>query len=274
MKVFHTIRELDLPWGNPIGFVPTMGALHEGHLSLIRRAKEVTGYAVVSIFVNPTQFGPNEDFTRYPRPIERDLELAETAGAAAVLIPDVGEIYGPDQVWVRVDGVTELWEGEWRPGHFEGVATVVAKLFNIVRPTDAFFGTKDLQQCAVVESMIRGLKMPIRFHREPTYREPDGLALSSRNRYLSEQERTTAAHLPRSLRDLLLDIEAGKVLDQVLYEQRSELQQAGFDVQYLAYVDATKLAPLTRFEPSGRAIVAAKLGATRLIDNLGHGESF
>lgn len=274
MKVFHTVRELDLPWGNPIGFVPTMGALHEGHLSLIRRAKEVTGYAVVSIFVNPTQFGPNEDFTRYPRPLERDLELAKAAGADAVLVPEVEDLYGPDQVWVRVDGVTELWEGEWRPGHFEGVATIVAKLFNIVRPTDAFFGTKDLQQCAVVESMIRGLKMPIRFHREPTYREPDGLALSSRNRYLSEQERGIAVNIPRTLQAALRDIEGGKPLAQVLEERRFELEHAGFDVQYLAYVDSTTLAPLKHFRPAGRAIVAAKLGATRLIDNLGHGESF
>lgn len=274
MRVCTTAADLQLPWGSPIGFVPTMGALHEGHLSLVRTAKEQTGYCVVSIFVNPTQFGPNEDFHKYPRPLEADLAQAESAGADVVYVPEVSEIYGPVTAWVRVEGITDAWEGEWRPGHFEGVTTVVAKLFNIVRPTDAFFGTKDLQQCAVISAMIDALKFPIRFHREPTLREADGLAMSSRNRYLSPQDRETARLLPLTQRAILDQIAKGEPVDQATQEGISRLAAAGFDVQYLAYVEPTNLTSLSSYSETGRTIVAAKLGTTRLIDNLGHSESF
>lgn len=274
MRVCHSAADLQLPWGSPIGFVPTMGALHEGHLSLIRAAKARTGYCVVSIFVNPTQFGPNEDFHKYPRPLEADLVFAESAGADVVYVPEVSEIYGPVTAWVRVDGITDPWEGAWRPGHFEGVTTVVAKLFNIVRPTDAFFGTKDLQQCAVVSAMIDALMFPIRFHREPTLREADGLAMSSRNRYLSPQDRERAQELPLTQRSILEQIATGAPIARAIQEGVSRLVDAGFDVQYLAYVDPTNLTTLSSYREDGRTIVAAKLGTTRLIDNLGHSESF
>lgn len=274
MRVCHTAAELDLPWGSSIGFVPTMGALHEGHLSLIRTAKAHSDCCVVSIFVNPTQFGPNEDFHTYPRPLKTDLAQAESAGADVVYVPEVSEIYGPVTAWVRVEGITDAWEGEWRPGHFEGVTTVVAKLFNIVRPTDAYFGTKDLQQCAVISAMIDALKFPIRFHREPTLREADGLAMSSRNRYLSPQDRETARNLPLTLRSSLDQIAGGERIEVVLTQASSHLTDAGFDVQYLAYVDPTNLTSLSTYSEAGRIIVAAKLGTTRLIDNLGHAESF
>lgn len=274
MRVCHTAAELDLTWGSSIGFVPTMGALHEGHLSLIRTAKAETDCCVVSIFVNPTQFGPNEDFHKYPRPLETDLAQAESAGADVVYVPEVSEIYGPVTAWVRVEGITDAWEGEWRPGHFEGVTTVVAKLFNIVRPTDTYFGTKDLQQCAVILAMIDALKFPIRFHREPTLREADGLAMSSRNRYLSPEDRATARNLPLIQRSVLDKIARGEQVDDALLQARSQLTSAGFDVQYLAYVDPTNLTSLSSYSETGRTIVAAKLGTTRLIDNLGHSESF
>lgn len=274
MRVCLTAADLDLPWGGSIGFVPTMGALHEGHLSLIRTAKAETDCCVVSIFVNPTQFGPNEDFHKYPRPLEADLSQAESAGADVVYVPEVSEIYGPVTAWVRVEGITDAWEGEWRPGHFEGVTTVVAKLFNIVRPTDAYFGTKDLQQCAVISAMIDALKFPIRFHREPTLREADGLAMSSRNRYLNPEDRKTARLLPVTQRSILDLIARGELVEDVLSHARLQLAAAGFDVQYLAYVDPTNLTTLSSYNETGRTIVAAKLGTTRLIDNLGHSESF
>lgn len=274
MRIATSHVELELPAGQSVGFVPTMGALHEGHLSLIRKAKTVTDHVVVSIFVNPTQFGPNEDFSQYPRPLEADLALAEGAGADVVYVPDVVEIYGPDQVWVDVDGVSARWEGEWRPGHFRGVATVVAKLFALVRPTDAFFGQKDLQQCAVIGALIRGLHFPVQLHLEPTLREADGLAMSSRNRYLSTDERQIATTMPRGLSAALESIAQGSTVAAALDQCVSLLTSAGFDVQYVAYVDPTSMEPLSVRSERGRIIAAAKLGTTRLIDNLGHGESF
>lgn len=251
-----------------------MGALHEGHLALIRRAKQVTGNCVASIFVNPTQFGPNEDFSRYPRTFEDDCIKAEQAGADVIYAPEVSDIYGADRVWVRVEGVSERWEGEWRPGHFDGVATVVAKLFQIVRPSDVFFGQKDLQQCAVIQAMIRGLKFPITMHVEPTVREADGLALSSRNRYLSPAERASAARLPQALRAGLAKISEGTSVRAAIANAEMELRSAGFDVQYVAYVDPNTMESCDKQADNARMIVAAKLGSTRLIDNLGHHDNF
>lgn len=274
MKVITQASDLEMSQGRRVGFVPTMGALHEGHLALIRRAKEVTGFCVVSIFVNPTQFGPNEDFSRYPRTFADDAAQAEEAGADVIYAPEVSDIYGEDRVWVRVEGVSSRWEGEWRPGHFEGVATVVAKLLMIVQPTDVFFGMKDLQQCAVIQALIRGLKFPIEMHVEPTVREADGLALSSRNRFLSDTDRATAAVLPQTLRQGLLSIANGAPVPRVLADSESRLVDAGFEVQYVAYVDPDSMEPLTEKDNLGRMIVAAKLGQTRLIDNLGHYDTF
>lgn len=274
MRIARTRAGLEHPAGQSVGFVPTMGALHEGHLSLIRKAKSVTDHVVVSIFVNPTQFGPTEDFSRYPRPLDADLAMAEGAGADVVYVPEVSEIYGTDLVWVDVEGVTARWEGEWRPGHFRGVATVVAKLFALVRPTDTFFGQKDLQQCAVIGALIRGLHFPIQLHLEPTLREPDGLAMSSRNRYLSPDERQIAKTMPQGLRAALEAISQGSTVSESIDACDSMLDTAGFDVQYVAYVDPTSMEPLLERSEAGRIIAAAKLGSTRLIDNLGHGESF
>ncbi len=274
MKVITSASDLEMSHRRRVGFVPTMGALHEGHLALIRRAKEVTGFCVVSIFVNPTQFGPSEDFSRYPRTFADDAAKAEEAGADVIYAPEVSDIYGEDRVWVRVEGVSSRWEGEWRPGHFEGVATVVAKLFMIVQPSDVFFGMKDLQQCAVIQALIRGLKFPIEMHVEPTVREADGLALSSRNRFLSDTDRATAAVLPQTLRQGLLSIANGAPVPRVLADSESRLVDAGFEVQYVAYVDPDSMEPLTEKDSLGRMIVAAKLGQTRLIDNLGHYDTF
>jgi len=274
VRVITSAKDLELPLGQRVGFVPTMGALHEGHLALIRKAKDVTGFCVVSIFVNPTQFGPNEDFSRYPRTFADDVAKAEQAGADVIYAPEVTEIYGEDRVWVRVEGVSSRWEGEWRPGHFEGVATVVAKLFMLVRPSDVFFGMKDLQQCAVIQALIRGLMFPIEMHIEPTVRDADGLALSSRNRFLSDVDRATASALPKSLRQGLLSISNGAPVPKVLADCEGALVESGFEVQYVAYVDPDSMEPLTEKHESGRMIVAAKLGTTRLIDNLGHFDTF
>ena len=203
MLVASTVAEFRRGRGGaaaPVGFVPTMGYLHEGHLALVEAARGECETVAASIFVNPTQFGPNEDFERYPRDEARDLELLEAAGVDLVLLPAVDEIYPPgDATRVRVEGITALLEGERRPGHFEGVTTVVAKLFAIVQPDRAYFGEKDGQQLRVIERMTRDLRLPIEIVACPTVREPDGLARSSRNVYLSAEERAQAPALHAGL---------------------------------------------------------------------------
>jgi pantoate--beta-alanine ligase len=266
MKILRTAAELKWPV-SPIGFVPTMGALHEGHLSLMGKAKATTGFCVASIFVNPTQFGAGEDFDKYPRNEEHDFELARSAGADAIYAPSVDEMYRDSRTTVTVSGVADMWEGALRPGHFDGVATVVAKLFGMVGPCHAFFGQKDYQQCRVIDKMVRDLHLPVNLHFEETVREADGLAMSSRNVYLSPTERAIAPALYHTLKSCRDNIHGGEDVKAALDKGIADLTIAGYEVQYLAAVDELMQPIWTPAAPS-RLIVAAKLGKTRLIDNI------
>ena len=257
--------------GRRVGLVPTMGALHEGHASLLRAARADGRLAVVSLFVNPTQFGPNEDFGRYPRPVERDLDLCRREGADLVFAPSAAEMYPPGfATTIRVARLSEKMCGALRPGHFDGVCTVVAKLLAIVQPDAAYFGEKDAQQLAIVRRMAADLDLVVEIRGCPTVREPDGLAMSSRNVYLSPAERQRALALSAALaeaREAVLagERDAGKLATQV----RRRLEAAeGVDVQYVAVVDPDTLDDLARVEDKVLVAVAAKVGATRLIDNV------
>jgi pantoate--beta-alanine ligase len=268
VRTIRALREMNLP---DVGFVPTMGALHEGHLSLMRRARELTGSVVVSIFVNPTQFGPREDFSAYPRDEEKDLDLAREIGVDVVFAPTSEEMYGPTSTWVEVEGLSDIWEGASRPGHFRGVATVVSKLFNIVKPGKAFFGLKDFQQCVVIRRMVEDLKMDVELHFEPTVREHDGLAMSSRNVYLSPEERRAAPTLCAALNDaatvLQSAVSEASLVEDVLGKSRQALVFRGFDVDYFELVDARTLEVVRALSVDAWLIAAARLGRTRLIDN-------
>ncbi|MEE4153019.1 MAG: pantoate--beta-alanine ligase [Erythrobacter sp.] len=261
--------------GVRIGFVPTMGALHEGHLTLVRRAREACDRVVASIFVNPAQFGPNEDLAAYPRQLEADAAMLEAEGCALLYAPGVAEMYPEGfATTVRVGVVSEGLDGAARPGHFEGVATVVAKLFNQVQPDMAFFGEKDFQQLAVIRRMARDLDLT-RPHVDaiiavPTVREADGLAMSSRNRYLSPQERAAAAELPRAMREAIAAIRAGAPAGSSLDSLEAALIEAGFgSVDYAVLADSASLEKLDALgESPARLLVAARIGTTRLIDNM------
>ncbi|UAB78354.1 pantoate--beta-alanine ligase [Erythrobacter sp. SCSIO 43205] len=261
--------------GARIGLVPTMGALHEGHLTLIRRAREECDSVVASIFVNPTQFGPNEDLDAYPRQLAEDAAMLEAEGCAFLWAPEPQEMYPDGFVTsISVSGVSEGLCGAARPGHFDGVATVVNKLFNQVAPDMAFFGEKDFQQLAVIRAMARDLDLT-RPHVHsivgvPTVRESDGLAMSSRNRYLSEGDRAAATTLPQSMKTAIARIEDGEPVAPVLAALEGELLQAGFaSVDYAVLADSASLAPLERLSGSpARLLVAARIGTTRLIDNM------
>ena len=268
MIVVRTTKALDLPWGNPIGLVPTMGAFHDGHLSLMRAAKAECGFCVCSLFVNPTQFGPSEDFENYPRDEERDFRLAREAGVDVMFAPSTEEMYAGSTTTVRVAGVSSRWEGEIRPGHFDGVATIVAKLFHCIRPTHAFFGLKDFQQCSVIKTMVHDLQFPLNLMLLETIREADGLAMSSRNAYLLEEERAIAPELNRTLVQVSEKLAKGTNIEGALSEGRAYLNDVGFDVQYLALVDSVTLEPVISYVENARLIAAAKLGRTRLIDNI------
>jgi pantoate--beta-alanine ligase len=253
-----------------LALVPTMGALHAGHLRLVEEAKRQAERVAATIFVNPLQFGPTEDLGRYPRQEESDLRLLEAAGCDFVWLPGPADLY-PDgfATSVSVGGISERWEGEVRPGHFAGVATVVAKLLIAVVPDVALFGEKDFQQLAVIRRMVADLGLPVRIAGIPTVRDADGLALSSRNAYLSADERARAVALPRALARAAEAIRAGSAVEQLLAKGRAELLGAGFGrVDYLALVDAESLEPLTEARGEMRLIAAAVIGSTRLIDNL------
>lgn len=277
MKTLTTAAEMQLAaaglrgLGKRIGFVPTMGALHDGHLSLVRRAKQESDATVVSIFVNPAQFGPNEDYLKYPRDLERDTELLAREGVDVLFAPSVEEMY-PDgfQTYAAVERLSGAFEGQFRPGHFRGVATVVLKLFNIVHPHAAYFGQKDAQQCAVIRQMVRDLNLPLEIVVCPIVREPDGLALSSRNAYLKPDERQAALALYRSLCRARELIEAGERRpDELARQMRSLIEQApGARIDYVAVADADSFEP--RSSVSGRTVIALAvwIGTTRLIDNL------
>ncbi len=257
--------------GGRIGFVPTMGALHEGHLSLIRRARNDGCRVVVSIFVNPTQFAPGEDYEKYPRDEAGDLALCEREGVACVFLPDVATMYPPDAcTTVHVAKLTGTLCGPHRPGHFDGVTTVVAKLLNIVQPDAAYFGHKDAQQLAVIRRMVRDLNMPVEIIGCQTVREPDGLALSSRNRYLSEDERRRALCLYRALcraRELIASGERDP--RRVVAEMRAIVDAAEPDgVDYIEIVDPDDCQPVERIERPVLVALAARFGPARLIDNM------
>ena len=247
-----------------------MGALHAGHIALVDAARARGCQVVVSIFVNPTQFGPNEDLDAYPRREAADVALLDAAGAALVWAPDVAAMYPAGfATGISVSGVSKLWDGAARPGHFDGVATVVAKLLQQVKPDIAFFGEKDFQQLAVVRRMVADLDMGIEIAGVPTQREDDGLALSSRNAYLSAEERVTARTLPRAMGEAATAIGRGGDVAAALAAAKARLAEAGFDpIDYVALVDAATLEPVERLDGPARLIVAAKLGRTRLIDNL------
>ena len=253
-----------------VGLVPTMGYLHEGHLSLVRRAREDCDHVVVSIFVNPTQFGPQEDLSRYPRDLDRDLSLLEPLGTHLVWIP-TAEIMYPSgfQTWVEVEGITRLLEGAMRPGHFRGVTTVVAKLFNAVQPDKAYFGQKDAQQAAVIRQMNRDLNFPLEVVVCPIVREPDGLAMSSRNIYLDPEQRKAATVLYRSLSAAREAYEAGERGAETLRQTMKEVLAAEplAEVQYVSCADYDTLEELDRVTGKALLSMAVLIGKTRLIDN-------
>jgi pantoate--beta-alanine ligase len=253
-----------------LGLVPTMGFLHAGHLSLVERARTENPAVAASIFVNPTQFGPNEDLARYPRDLPRDLDLLDAAGVDLVFAPDPGEIYPPGfDLSIQVGGVTDVLEGAVRPGHFAGVATVVAKLFNIVQPTRAYFGQKDAQQSVVIRKLVRDLDMPVEIIVAPTVREADGLALSSRNSYLTPEERAVAPALFQALSAAKARFDAGERDAEVLRSaMRAALATPELRIDYVSVADAESLRELQSVEGSALASLAIRLGATRLIDNL------
>jgi pantoate--beta-alanine ligase len=257
--------------GNTIGLIPTMGALHEGHLSLVRGALDRGDIPVTSVFVNPTQFGPNEDFSAYPRDEQGDFDKLQAAGCRIAFAPTKDEMYAGEQLTtVSVAGLTDGLCGPLRPGHFDGVATVVSKLLMMTMPDRAFFGEKDYQQLQVVKRMVRDLAMPIEIVGMPTVREADGLAMSSRNRYLSPAERTVALGLYRALTKVAEAVRDGQAsCTAAASEAAKRLLAEGFGtVEYLTVVDAESLQPLERVSGPARVVAAARLGRTRLIDNL------
>ncbi|QIG54364.1 pantoate--beta-alanine ligase [Altererythrobacter sp. BO-6] len=264
--------------GGTVGLVPTMGALHEGHLTLVREARAQCDHVVASIFINPTQFGPNEDLDAYPRQLAEDSAMLEAEGVALLWAPTVEAMYPAGfATSITVSGVSEGFCGAARPGHFDGVATVVCKLFNQVMPDKAFFGEKDFQQLAVIRAMARDLDLTRPHVRDivgvPTVREADGLAMSSRNRYLSPANRAAAAALPRAMQSAIAQIEGGCDVATALAALEAELLEAGFaSIDYAALADAQSLTQLARLEgkPS-RLLVAARIGGTRLIDNMAVG---
>ncbi|HEX3321657.1 MAG TPA: pantoate--beta-alanine ligase [Terriglobales bacterium] len=257
--------------GRRIGLVPTMGALHEGHLSLMRAARAACDLVVATIFVNPTQFGPNEDLSKYPRSFEHDCDLLKKENVDLVFAPSVDEMYPQGSVtWVTVEGLSDKLDGKSRPGHFRGVTTVVAKLFHIVEPDTAFFGQKDAAQLAIIRRMVCDLKFPIEIVGCPIVREPDGLAMSSRNVYLDPAQRKSALVLSRSLRRVEERFKHGEHNTQVLVEAGKGAFSAepAVRLDYLELVDPLSLDPVSEVKEGTLVTVAAYLGSTRLIDNL------
>jgi pantoate--beta-alanine ligase len=276
MQVLPTIREMREACravrqrGQSLGLVPTMGALHAGHIELVRAARGQCDVVAASIFVNPTQFGPNEDFAKYPRTFEQDCALLKAEGVALLFAPQPEEMYPPGaSTFVEVEGVGDRLDGASRPGHFRGVATIVAKLFHIVGPDKAFFGQKDAAQVAVLRSMVRDLNFDLELVVCPTVREPDGLALSSRNRYLSASERVQALVLSNALNVIAAKYHAGeKDVARLLEAGRGVMAtEPEVRIDYFAIVDPETLLPLTEARAGALAAVAAHLGSTRLIDN-------
>lgn len=270
MVVCRSLSELRLAlggWSGLVGFVPTMGAFHEGHLELMRRAKADCGFVVVSLFVNPLQFGPSEDLSKYPRREGEDFLMAEGVGADVMFCPGYEFVEGVETV-VRVGGVSSKFEGESRPGHFEGVATIVAKLFHAVGVCRAYFGLKDLQQCAVVGAMVRDLGFPVDLEFVETVREASGLAMSSRNDYFTAEQRAEAGGLYRVLRRVSGAIVGGGDVAPSCGSGRAELEHLGFEVEYLDLVDSRRMESSDLVDEWSRLVVAARFCGVRLIDNI------
>ncbi|GEA09587.1 pantothenate synthetase [Alteromonas sp. KUL42] len=278
MKVVDSIaslRALIGEWkrqGSSVGFVPTMGNLHDGHLKLVKRAKAHNDKVIISIFVNPMQFGANEDLDAYPRTIEDDKAKLIGEGADAVFLPSVQDMYpaGLDvQTFVEVPGISDVLCGASRPGHFRGVATVVNKLFNMVQPDDAFFGEKDFQQLQVIRTMVRDLSMAVTVHGVPTEREASGLAMSSRNGYLSTEEKAKASLIYQAMQKMKLAIEQGDTnFADIENSAISELEKEGFKNDYIKVVNAQTFMPAAADDKQLVIVVALFMGTTRLIDNL------
>ena len=276
MQIIRRLSDLApalLPWreaGEKIALVPTMGALHAGHMALVEAAKAEAERVIATIFVNPLQFGPTEDLDRYPRQEAEDAELLQHHGCDLLWLPTGDQLYPPGfATTVSVSGVSERWDGAARPGHFAGVATVVAKLFTAIRPDFAFFGEKDFQQLAVIRRMEADLGLGVAIRGVSTVRDADGLALSSRNAYLSAEERRQALSLPQALEQAREAILGGEPVEAALHAAKRQLVDAGFGrIDYFALVDSATLEPLG--SPSGemRLIAAAVIGTTRLIDNI------
>ena len=273
MKVVKTIdemRRLRLELAESVGFVPTMGYLHEGHLALVKRARAENPSIVVSIFVNPTQFGPQEDFTSYPRDTKRDLAMLEPY-TDIVFLPSAEELYPPGyNSWVNIEGITDVLEGARRPGHFRGVATVCTKLFNIIQPTRAYFAQKDAQQLLVIKKMVRELNMPLEIITCPTIRENDGLAMSSRNTYLSTEQRPAATVLYRALTLAQRLYEEGERDANTLRRRLTETveQEPLAEIDYISVADVETLVELDKIGDKALVSLAVKIGTTRLIDNV------
>lgn len=276
MKVIHDLNEIYTQIdfvrrdAKRIGVVPTMGALHDGHLSLLRRAKQDCNIAVATIFVNPTQFGPNEDLAKYPRSLESDLNALREHGCDFVFVPPADRVYrSGHSTFVETPSVAKRWEGELRPGHFRGVATIVLKLFHLIPAHVAYFGRKDYQQVAVIRTMVEDLNVPIRIEACATIREADGLAMSSRNRYLSKEDRVRALGLWLALARAQSSFASGEATGARLEEiMRVELTKSVDSIDYAAIVHPDTMEPLEIVDESAVAIIAARVGSTRLIDNM------
>lgn len=275
VKVVTTVHELRLcvaAWRNhdeTIGFVPTMGALHQGHLELVRRSQDLTTRTIVSIFVNPLQFNQAEDLASYPRDLAADQALLATTGCDLLYAPDVEEIYPAGfATEVKPGPLANIFEGTFRPGHFTGMATVVTKLLLQTAPDYAFFGEKDYQQLRIVENTVRDLALPVSIVPVPTIRDQDGLALSSRNRRLSPEARLQAGYLPEILFETAEQLRQGYPLEMTMAEARQKLVEAGFRLDYFELIDSRTFVPMTTLRKPARLLIAAWLGDVRLIDNV------
>jgi pantoate--beta-alanine ligase len=280
-KSIAECRAMRAELGRSLAFVPTMGALHAGHMSLVHEAKRRATHVAVSVFVNPTQFGPNEDFAKYPRPIEEDLRMCRDAGADLVFLPNEADVYpaGSPKIVIEMPDLFGVLDGVYRPGHYAGVCQIVAKLFNIVQPSVSCFGEKDYQQLAIIRAMSKALDFPIEVIGCPTLRDPDGLAMSSRNRYLSGLERERALSISRGLfaiRDMAAQGERSvatlstRLHEELLDPSRIDPRVRGVPVelQYATIVNATTLRPIETIDRQAQALIAMKVGTTRLIDNV------
>ena len=276
MKIFTTKHEVSQHLqqlqaaGKSVGFIPTMGALHQGHISLLAQAKQQTHIVVCSIFVNPTQFNDPKDLEKYPRPIEADVAKLEQAGCDVLFNPAVNEMYAGNESWhLDIGELEHLLEGKFRPGHYQGVMQVVNKLFSIIHPNLAFFGQKDYQQVMVIGQMVNKLNLPVKLVMCPIERETDGLAMSSRNIHLTADDRQHSLVLYRALNNAKADFEAGKPLDEVARQAAALIdRENGTALEYFELADGQTLYPATQNSPSIVALVAARVGRTRLIDNV------